>query len=76
MLCCAVPQDMPLYLYNQRRTVVAYINSRMQPAFTSIKTVICQHGYMGAKLYCWAAMDAKDQLRVFTDPLPSQVQSW
>lgn len=67
---------MPLYLYDQRRLVVAYISSSQQPAFNSLLQVIRQKGVMGAKLYCWAALDTDTQLRVFTDPLPTQVHSW
>lgn len=71
-----VLQGMPLYLYDQRRLVVAYISSSQQPAFNSLLQVIRQKGVMGAKLYCWAALDTDTQLRVFTDPLPTQVHSW
>lgn len=67
---------MPLYLYDERRQIVAYINSRQQPTFDSLLHVIRQKGVMGAKLYCWATLDTRQQLRVSTDPLPSQTHSW
>lgn len=69
-------QSLPLYLYNEKRTLVAYINNKQQPAHKSLVTGMQQHGFMGAKLYCWAALDTRDTLRLFIGPLPSQRQNW
>lgn len=63
-------------MYDQKRKVQAFIKSSQQPAYSQLVKVIRASGYMGAKLYCWAALDTSEQLRVFTEPLPSQTQSW
>jgi hypothetical protein len=75
-VCKSCLQNMPLYLYYQKRKVQAYINSNQQPAFGNLLAAIRKHGWMGCKLFAWAALETDKQLRVFTEPLPSQTQSW
>ena len=62
---------MGMLMYDKQRSFQRQFHPQ-EEGYAQLANAIRENGYMGAKLYVYATLEDKDQLRIFTKDLPQQ----